>query len=59
MAKKCKHGVDEGKYAGTIFMGLSKAIDTLNHNFFACQTKYFSFNAIKFVQVICRNDFKG
>ena len=59
MAKKRKHGADEGKYVGTIFMGLSKEIDTLNHKFFACQTKYFSFNAIKFVQVICRNDFKG
>ena len=33
MTEKWKQALDKGKKVGTIFMGLSKAFDTLNHNF--------------------------
>ena len=33
MIEKWKHALDKGKKDGTIFMDLSKAFDTLNHNF--------------------------
>ena len=32
MTEKWKHTLDNGKKDGTIFMDLSKAFDTLNHN---------------------------
>ena len=52
MTEKWKHGLDKGKKVGTIFMDLSKALDTLNHNllFVKLNAHGFSFNAIKFVQ---------
>ena len=32
MIEKWKHALDKGKRFSTIFMDLSKALDTLNHN---------------------------
>ena len=32
MIEKWKHDLDKGKKNGTVFMDLSKAFDTLNHN---------------------------
>ena len=31
LIEKWKHTIDKGKKVGTIFMGLSKAFETLNH----------------------------
>ena len=52
MNEKWKHPLDKGQKAGTIFMDLSKAFNTLNHNLLLAKLNAygFSFNAIKFVQ---------
>ena len=61
MIEKWKRALDKGKKAGTIFIDLSKAFETLNHNLlFAKLDAYgFSLNAIKLFKAICRNFFKG
>ena len=52
MIEKCKHALDKGKKVGTIFMDLSKALDTLNYNLLPAKLNAygFSFSAIKFIQ---------
>ena len=59
MIEKWKHALDKGKKVGTIFMDLSKAFDTINHNlllanylpiYYLLNAYGFSFNAVKFVQ---------
>ena len=62
MIVKRKHVLDKGRKGGTIFMDLSKAFYTLNHNLLpAKQNAYdFTFIAIKSAQsYICWNNFKG
>ena len=52
MTEKWKHTLDNGKKDGTIFMDLSKAFDTLNHNLLLDKLNAYGicFNAIKFIQ---------
>ena len=52
MIEKWKHALDKGKKVSTIFMGISKAFDTVNHNLLLAKLNAygFSFNAIKFIQ---------
>ena len=52
MIEKWKHALDKGKKDGTIFMDLSEAFDTLNHNFLLAKLNAygFSFSAVKLVQ---------
>ena len=52
MTERWKHALDKGKKVGTIFMDLSKALGTLNHNSLLAKlnTYGFSFNAIQFIQ---------
>ena len=59
MIEKGKHAYDKGRMVGTIFIDLSKAFGTLDHNFLLAKLNSygFSFNAIKFIQAIYRNDF--
>ena len=50
--EKWKHALDESEKVGTIFMGLYKAFDTLNHNSLLAKLNAygFSFNTMKFIQ---------
>ena len=50
--EKWKHALDKGKKVGIIFMDLSKAFNTLNHNLLLAKLNAsgFSFNAIKFMK---------
>ena len=52
MIEKWKHALDKGKKVGIIFMDLSKAFNTLNHNLLLAKLNAsgFSFNAIKFMK---------
>ena len=52
MIEKWNHALDKGKKVSTIFMGISKAFDTVNHNLLLAKLNAygFSFNAIKFIQ---------
>ena len=52
MTEKWKHALDKGKKIGTIFMDISKAFDTFNHNLLLAKLNgySFSFSAIKFIQ---------
>ena len=52
MIEKWKHALDKGKKVGIIFMDLSKAFNTLNHNLLLAKLNAsgFSFNAMKFMK---------
>ena len=61
MIEKWKHVLYNGKKVGTIFMDLSKAFDTLNHNLLLAKLDAygFSFNATKFIQSYLSERFQG
>ena len=52
MTEKCEHALDKGKKLGTIFMNLSKELDSLNHSLLLAKLNAYDVccNAIKFVQ---------
>ena len=60
MIEKWKHALDKDKKVGTIFMDLSKALYTLNHNLLLAKPKAysFSFHAIKFIQSYLSEQFQ-
>ena len=45
MLEKWKRGIDNGAYVSALFMGLSKAFDTINHNLMLVKLKVYGFLA--------------
>ena len=51
MLEKWKKALDKGNVIGAIFMDLSKAFDTINHNFLIAKMKAYGFSndSLKFM----------
>ena len=45
--EKWKHALDKGKKVGTIFLDLSKAFDTLNHNLLLAKLNAMAFLSMR------------
>ena len=57
MLEKYKKAVDKGEYVSALFMDLSKAFDTINHDLLLAKLKAygFSLNAVKFMHSYLKN----
>ena len=57
MLEKWKASLDKGEYAGVIFMDLSKAFDTINHDLLLAKLKAYGFshNALAFMLSYLKN----
>ena len=57
MLEKWKKAVDKGEYVSTLFMDLSKAFDTINHDLLLAKLKTygFSLNAVKLMRSYLKN----
>ena len=57
MLELWKESLDKGKSVGAIFMDLSKAFDTLNHDLLIAKFEAYSFseNSLKYIQSYLRN----
>ena len=57
MLERWKASLDKGKYVGAIFMDLSKAFDTINHDLLLAKLKAYGFshNALAFMLSYLKN----
>ena len=57
MLKLWKESLDNGKFVGTIFMNLSKAFDTLNHDLLTAKLEAYGFSqkSFNYIQSYLRN----
>ena len=57
MLEKWKRAIDKGDCVSSLFMDLSKAFDTINHNIMIAKLKVYGFSgeALKFMQSYLKN----
>ena len=57
MLEKWKRGIDNGEYISALFMDLSKAFDTINHELMLAKLKAYGFstNALNFMHSYLKN----
>ena len=57
MLEKWKKGIDNGSYVSSLFMDLSKAFDTINHDLMLAKLKAYGFstNALNLMHSYLKN----
>ena len=60
MLEKWKDTLDKSKYAGSVFMDLSEAFDTINHDLLLAKLEAYGFsnNALLFILSYLKKDLK-